>query len=101
MIKISFDLGHPAHYLAFRNVLLNSDNLGFEPLIFIQEKESLKDLLIEQNLNFLIRTNKQTTLSRISLLPRDILYIRKAMKERDIVSNFGKVSIVGSWAAKH
>lgn len=100
MIKISFDLGHPAHFLAFRNVLLNSDNLGFEPFIFIQEKESLKDLLIEENLNFLIRKNKQTTLSRISLLPRDILYIRKAMKKKDVVSNFGKVSIVGSWAAK-
>jgi len=100
LTKLSFDFSHPAHYLAFRNVLLNKDKLGFEPFIFIQEKERLKDLLVEDNLNFLIRRNKKTTLSRISLLPRDILYIRKVMKERDIASNFGKVSIVGSWAAK-
>ena len=100
MLKISFDLGHPAHYLLFRKVLSESDKIGFEPFIFIQEKGSLKKLLIEDNLNFYIRKNKQTTLSRVSLLPKDIIQIRELMKKKKINVNFGKCSIVGSWAAK-
>ncbi|MHA1395872.1 MAG: hypothetical protein ACTSRZ_20405 [Promethearchaeota archaeon] len=100
MVYLSFDLNHPAQYLLFRNVLLEKDKLGFEPLIFIQEKDRLKELLIKDSFNFIIKKNKQTTSSRASLLPRDILYIRKKMKEKNVACNFGKASIVGSWAAK-
>jgi len=100
MIGISFDLGHPAHYLTFRNVLKNSDNLGFKPFIFIQEKDVLKDLLINDGFEFVTRKNKGTTISRVSLLPRDIIYLRKLFKNRNIIANFAKCSPVGSCVAK-
>jgi len=74
MVRISFDFGHPAHYLMFRNVLSKNEALGFKPVIFIQEKDVLMNLLKENGHNFYIRRNKNTTLSRLSLLPRDILY---------------------------
>jgi len=54
MIQISFDLGHPAHYLLFLDVLSRSEEIGFEPLIFIMEKDKFKSLLIEDGLNFYI-----------------------------------------------
>ncbi len=100
MIEIAFDLGHPAHYLTFRNVLKNSDSLGFKPFIFIQEKDVLKDLLIKDGFDFVIRKNKGTTISRLSLLPRDIVYLRKLFKNRKIIANFAKCSPVGSCVAK-
>ncbi len=100
MINISFDLGHPAHYLAFRNVLSESENIGFKPFVFIQEKGRLKESLIEDGIRFFIRKNKGTTFSRISLLPKDIIQIIRIMKQKKIEANFGKCSIVGSWAAK-
>jgi len=96
LIEIAFDLGHPAHYLTFRDVLKNSYKLGFKPFIFIQEKDILKDLLSDDDFKFIIRRNKGTTASRISLLPRDILYLRKLFKNRKIISNFAKCSPVGS-----
>jgi len=100
MVRISFDINHPAHYLLFRNVILNSHKLGFEPLIFIQEKDRLIDLIQEDNLKGYVRINKKTTLSRASLLPKDIIQIRHLMKKENVIANFGKMSIVGSWAAR-
>ena len=100
MIEISFDLGHPAHYLTFRNVLKNSENLGFKPFIFIQEKDVLQKLLTDDGFKFLIRRNKGTTASRISLLPRDIIHLRNLFKNRNYIANFGKCSPVGTWVAK-
>jgi len=100
MIEISFDLGHPAHYLTFRNVLKNSENLGFKPFIFIQEKDVLQKLLMDDGFNYIIRTNKGTTASRISLLPRDIIYLRKLFKKRNIIANFAKCIPVGSLVSK-
>jgi len=100
MIGISFDLGHPAHYLTFRNVLKNSENLGFKPFIFIQEKDVLQELLKEDGFNFFLRTNKGTTTSRISLLLRDIFYLRNHFKKRSIIANFAKCSPVGTLVAK-
>lgn len=100
MIEISFDLGHPAHYLTFRNVLKNSENLGFKPFIFIQEKDVLQKLLMDDGFNYIIRKNKGTTTSRISLLPRDIIYLRNLFKKRNIIANFAKCSPVGSLVSK-
>jgi hypothetical protein len=100
MLRISFDFGHPAHYLTFRNVLSNNEALGFKPVIFIQEKDVLMNLLKENGHNFYIRRNKNTTLSRLSLLPRDILYTRKIMKEKKVFVNFSKCFPVGSIAAR-
>ncbi|GAH63951.1 unnamed protein product [marine sediment metagenome] len=100
MIEIAFDLGHPAHYLTFRNVLKNSENLGFKPFIFIQEKGVLKNLLLDDGFKHFTRINKGTTSSRISLLPRDIFHLRNQFKNRNIIVNFGKCSPVGSLVAK-
>lgn len=100
MIEIAFDLGHPAHYLTFRDVLKNSEKLGFKPFIFIQEKDVLKDLLLNDGFDFTTRYNKGTTFSRVSLLPRDIVYLRKLFKNKNIIANFAKCSPVGSCVAK-
>ena len=100
MVKISFDLCHPAHYLLFRDVLSRSEEIGFEPLIFIMEKDKLKSLLIEDGLNFYIRYNKKNILSRISYYPKDIIQFRELMKKNNVIANFGKMSFLGSIGAR-
>ena len=44
MLRISFDFGHPAHYLMFRDELSKNEALGFKPVIFIHEKDVLTNL---------------------------------------------------------
>lgn len=55
---------------------------------------------MDDGFNFFIRTNKGTTTSRISLLPRDIIYLRKLFKKRNIIANFAKCIPVGSLVSK-
>jgi len=100
MLKISFDLGHPAHFLFFRDILKNHEKLNFKPVIFIQEKDRLESLLKEESFSFYKRFNKGTTISRASLMLKDIIQIRNIMKKEKISFNIGKSSIIGSIAAK-
>ncbi len=55
---------------------------------------------MDDGFKFFIRTNKGTTTSRISLLPRDIIYLRKLFKKRNIIANFAKCIPVGSLVSK-
>ncbi len=55
---------------------------------------------MDDGFNYIIRPNKGTTSSRISLLPRDIIYLRKLFKKRNIIANFAKCSPVGSLVSK-
>ena len=89
MVTFSFDLGHPAHYLLFRDVLRRCQEIGFEPLIFIQEKGELKKLLIEDQQHFWVKQNKGTTLSRASLLFKDAMQLRRMFKKSKVIDFFG------------
>ena len=100
MLNISFDFGHPAQYLLFRNVLRKSDELGFKPFIFLQDKDVLRDLIRDDDLKpAYLRYNSGSSISRMSLWPKDVIQMRSLMKENKIVANFGKHSFVGSCAA--
>lgn len=55
---------------------------------------------MDDGFNYIIRPNKGTTTSRISLLPRDIIYLRKLFKKRNIIANFAKCFPVGSLVSK-
>ena len=55
---------------------------------------------MDDGFNYIIRTNKGTTTSRISLLPRDIIYLRRLFKKRNIIANFAKCIPVGSLVSK-
>lgn len=100
MVNISFDLNHPAHYLFFRNILKSHEILGFNPIIFIQEKDRLKNLLLDDSLRFYSRINQGNTISRLSLLPKDIIQMRNILKKEEVKINVGKSSTIGTIAAK-
>lgn len=101
MLKISFDLNHPAHFHLFKNVLSKHEKLGFEPLIFFQEKDKLRSLLKNEGyIRALRRYNKGDSLSRIIMVPKDIIQMRKILREEKVLANFGKMSTIGTWAIR-
>lgn len=67
-MKVLFYLGHPAHYYMFRNLITKLEANSFKTIIVIRSKDTLEEILKEENIEYVKLGTKTSSKSKMTIL---------------------------------